>query len=83
MTYYCVHAEFYNYGAQKAFLSEKQTETKPKNRYRKTHGLQAFKIWLVSKERADELVQGIINKSLDLDDINYLFTDMTSEEVAA
>jgi len=73
MKFFCLHAEFYDFGSQKACVSDYQTNKKPKSQYRQVPGMTAMKIWLVSEKLANELMNGIRNKNSTL----TIFLDFT------
>lgn len=81
--FYCLLAEFRPNCEPKAnVVWARKSNEKPRNTYSNQDG-QIFKIWFVSQERAREVAEGVVNKTLDVDDINYFYTDMTSLEKAA
>lgn len=76
MNYYCVHINFFDYMGQRAFLFERNCKTKPKNQFKRVSGLSAFKIWFTSRSIAENLVENIINKISNFDDIRFFFNDI-------
>jgi hypothetical protein len=83
MTFYCVHAEFYDYGAANARVAEKQTNKKPNNQFRQVYGMSAFKIWFVSRERAAELEEMVNGGEVYIDDLISLYEDFLPLEKVA
>ena len=58
-TFYGVEAEFYDTGVVKVCMTEKRTEKVPRNQFKRKHGLSAFKVWLLNKKVADEMLAEI------------------------
>jgi len=82
MIYYCVNAEFYDYGKVKGFITSKQSNEKPKNQLRQVYGMTAFKLWFESIEEAGAL----LDKMNDKNAVDYFFTlyeESLSERKAA
>jgi hypothetical protein len=73
--YYCVHAEFYDYGKAKACVTSKQAKAKPKNQLRRVYGMIAFKLWITSKERASALCEMVKNGEVYIDDLISFYED--------
>jgi len=75
-TFYCVQAEFYDYGNQMALLTSRAAVRMPESSRKEVHGLRAFKLWFVSEKVANELVVGVNNKEFDFEDVSWLLTEM-------
>ena len=71
--FYCLNAEFYDYGAVKARLTARRTDQKPKNQYRHVHGLSAFRVWFGTEDKAVLALRRLLNGELDLDDVLALY----------
>jgi len=68
-TFYCVQAQFYEYGKTLAAItSERITAKKPKDQMQTAHGLTAFKIWIFSELNALELVKMTLEGDVYIDD---------------
>jgi len=75
MTFYCVHAEFYDYGKIQACITSRQTIKKPKNQFRQVYGMTAFKLWLVNENNANQLFEMINNGEVYIDDLISFYQD--------
>jgi hypothetical protein len=75
-TFYFVHAEFYEYGKQAAYLDARIEKAMPESYCRKIPGMTAFKLWTVIEETARDLVDGINSGKYDLDAISWLYRNL-------
>ena len=80
-TFYCVQAQFYEYGKiLAAITSERITDKKPKDQIQRVHGLAAFKIWIRSELNALELVKMTLIGDMDIDGYVSLFQEHAEYE---
>ena len=74
-TFYCVEAQYYDYGKRLACITnEKITDKKPKDQVKRIYGQTAFKIWMVSEINAIELVNLILDSAVGIDDLTNLMS---------
>jgi len=78
MTYYCLNAEFYDnfdeenrysFTEVKTCITDKKAKDKPKNQFKQIYGMTAFKLWLSSEQRANELCEMVKNGEAYIDDL--------------
>jgi len=78
MTYYCLNVEFYDnfdeediylFTEVKACVTSRQAKVKPKNQFKQTYGLTAFKLWLSTEQRANELCEMVKSGDVYIDDL--------------
>jgi len=80
-TFYCVEAQFYEYGKKLAAItSERITAKKPKDQIQRVYGLTAFKIWIHSEVNALELVKLTLEGEAYIDDYIALMEEHAEYE---
>ena len=77
-TWYCVNVEFYDNRNVKACMTTRQAEKKPKDQYRVSHGLAAYKIWFVNESNASQLLAGVKDGAIDRESVSWLFIEMVA-----
>ena len=77
MKFYCVMAEFYEdrYSRINAAVDSRICKEKPKNQYKQKYGMKAFKIWLTSESKAQELCEEIRTGDTGIDTLIGLCAD--------
>jgi len=75
MNFFCVNAEFYDYGEIKAFITSRQAKDKPKNQFKQVYRMTAFQLWLSTLERANELLEMISSGEVYIDDLISFYED--------
>jgi hypothetical protein len=73
MRFYCVNVELYDYGCFKCCVTGSFRKEKPKNQYRQVYGMEAFKIWYLSRQTANNLKAMIENGGAHRDDIMLFY----------
>ena len=80
-TFYCVQAQFYEYGKILAAIThERTTAKKPKDQMQRVYGLTAFKIWIFSELNALELVKMTLEGDVYIDDYIALMQEHAEYE---
>jgi hypothetical protein len=84
MTYFCVHAVFYDSkvfnkdGAE--ILKTKTCNVKPKNQFIQNGKTTAFIFWMTSEERAKELCDGVNSGEIYIDDLISFYEECLPKE---
>jgi len=84
-TFYCITAQFYEYGKVLACITNSREATKkPKEQIRKNYGMTAYKIWVSHEMDALEIIKMILSGDICANDMSILFNECFSlEEKAA
>ena len=92
MKFYCANIEIYDnfdeygnysFSEVKTLVTEKRTDKKPKNQYRQVYGMTAFKLYLISEQRAIELCEMARSGIIGVDDLITFYKDFIPLEKAA
>jgi len=76
--FYCVNIEFYDSG--KAMACMTSGYRRGRSYYRQVPGMSAFKMYWVNEAVAVELVQSIMDGSIELDDVLSVWSDFKDYE---
>lgn len=76
MRFYCVSAEFYDYGKVLACVANKDCKKKPNQQFRRVHGMTAFKIWFAVEFAANQLFARIKSGESDINDVLSFYSDL-------
>ena len=82
-TWYGVNVEFYDNREVKACITERQAKEKPNDQHRRVYGMTSFKIWMMSKINAIELLNLVNSGEAYIDDLISLFNEHAEQRRAA
>jgi len=84
MTFYCVHVEFYDnfdendqvsFTEVKACITSRQAKIKPKNYFKQSYGITAFRLWVEDEQQAKKLREMAKNGDTDIYEVISFYQD--------